>query len=572
MKSPIWIGGRIRAPFLVDEPVAFRPDLILWLDASRDQLLVADVLEADAPASALGEHLKSALAQNAKAPPSRVRVRDEASADAIRAMLPPEIPIEVGPTPELTAIAELMSKHMAGKGHPASYLENGRIPSAAVACMFREAEALHRLAPWRSLADSDVLEMDAPALGIAGACISIIGALEQNYGVLVFDSFDDFDEFGSRSPRGEGADGAPMDLGVEFLSLGFERGADVPEAIRREIAEHRWPVAGSRAYPLVWAVERDGHMRPLTARDMQVACAAAGGVAALVARHRRALAAQGARSVAETVTVETPEPFEVTLRFPHSALARELSPGEPPSDEARERAMERAVTQIRKFLDSPAIAALPEDWRDEAGFVCESLHRAKMDYVDGHWDGIAARHVVWFLLEHYPRKVSADARTIGRTPEILDRYFEWLGGEGLEPAPNVARLRERVARVREEFLGVAGDPEQFGPAKSFVMAMHAEGVDFSDEAAVTAFMEKHNRNLNARGRGRGDVRPKRAVRAKSGARTRIERGGGTRSAPSRGARSARRRWMPTAEHPAPGPDAACPCGSGKRYKRCCMPR
>ena len=49
MNSVTWIGGRIRAPFLVDDPTAFRPDLILWLDATRDQLLVADVLEPAAP-------------------------------------------------------------------------------------------------------------------------------------------------------------------------------------------------------------------------------------------------------------------------------------------------------------------------------------------------------------------------------------------------------------------------------------------------------------------------------------------------------------------------------------------
>ena len=109
----LWIGCRVRAPFLVEEPTPFRPDLILWLDASRDYLLIAEVLEPGSPASALGEQLKSALAR-AMALPSRVRVPDQVSADAIRAILPTEIPIDVGPTPELNAVVEDMGKHIAG--------------------------------------------------------------------------------------------------------------------------------------------------------------------------------------------------------------------------------------------------------------------------------------------------------------------------------------------------------------------------------------------------------------------------------------------------------------------------
>lgn len=510
MKSNIWVGGRILGPFLVEEPTAFRPDLVLWFDATRNRALAANVLAPDAPASALGEHLAIALQQNAKSLPSRVRVPDQASADAIRAVLPRGIPIEVGPTPELAAIAALMGDQLADEGQATSYLDQGRVPAEAVACMFREAAKLYRLVPWHALADSDVLQMDAPALGMTGACLSVLGALEQNYGVLVFDSFDVFDEFASRPPHREVSAHAIMDLGVEFLSLGFERRVDVAEPMRREIAEHGWPVAGPKAYPVILPVERDGGIRSVTARDMRVACAAAGGVAALVAHHGRALAAKVARPLVETVTIETPEPIEVTLRFPHGALDRELFTAAPPSDEELDQQMELALARIQRFLDSPVIAAQPEDSRADAGFVCESLHRAKLDFVDGRCDGFAARHVGWFLLEHFPRKVSADDSTVGRTPEILDRYFEWLGVEGLEPAPDVVRIRQRVTLLRDEFLGAAREAANFGPAKSFAMAMHAEGVDWRDESAVVAFMEKYNRSPGTRPRRRGKVRAKRA--------------------------------------------------------------
>ncbi|MBI4860167.1 MAG: SEC-C domain-containing protein [Candidatus Riflebacteria bacterium] len=34
----------------------------------------------------------------------------------------------------------------------------------------------------------------------------------------------------------------------------------------------------------------------------------------------------------------------------------------------------------------------------------------------------------------------------------------------------------------------------------------------------------------------------------------------------------RLRWEPSPEHQAPPPTAPCPCGSGRRYRKCCMRR
>ena len=34
----------------------------------------------------------------------------------------------------------------------------------------------------------------------------------------------------------------------------------------------------------------------------------------------------------------------------------------------------------------------------------------------------------------------------------------------------------------------------------------------------------------------------------------------------------RRAWVWTPDQPPPDPRGPCPCGSGKRYRKCCMPR
>jgi hypothetical protein len=38
------------------------------------------------------------------------------------------------------------------------------------------------------------------------------------------------------------------------------------------------------------------------------------------------------------------------------------------------------------------------------------------------------------------------------------------------------------------------------------------------------------------------------------------------------ARPTRVRWAPSPENPAPPPTAPCPCGSGRRYRKCCLRR
>lgn len=34
----------------------------------------------------------------------------------------------------------------------------------------------------------------------------------------------------------------------------------------------------------------------------------------------------------------------------------------------------------------------------------------------------------------------------------------------------------------------------------------------------------------------------------------------------------RLRWTPSADRPPPAPTAPCPCGSGRRYRKCCLKR
>ncbi len=62
---------------------------------------------------------------------------------------------------------------------------------------------LYRLAPWKTASDDQVLRVDIPALGVHGACLSIIGGLGESLGFVLFPSLAGYEAFvdgGGRAP------------------------------------------------------------------------------------------------------------------------------------------------------------------------------------------------------------------------------------------------------------------------------------------------------------------------------------------------------------------------------------
>ena len=148
------------------------------------------------------------------------------------------------------------------------------ISPAVVAEFFSAAELLHHVAPWKVASDSQVLRLDIPELGVDGACVSIIGALGESIGLLIFPSLTCFDAF-ARLASIPPDERRRIDLGTSWLALTFERGADLPASMRREVAAHGWPVADALSYPRVEHRDPDGIPRPLTERDLHIASACA---------------------------------------------------------------------------------------------------------------------------------------------------------------------------------------------------------------------------------------------------------------------------------------------------------
>jgi len=304
-----WVGGCLSPPFFItdrDEP--YRPGLVVWMELPDGLVLSQDVVAPENAEGAVGRALRAALERPLVGPqrrPDRVRVADASVVGELRAALGDGTPVEVAPTPELDALLQSMLESMSEHGEgeegqeEASYLEEGRIPPAALAELFRSAELLYGMAPWKVATDDRVLRMDIPALGVEGACVSIIGHLGESLGLLIFPSLAGYEAFG-RAAEDPLSDRFPVDLGTDWLSLSFERGADLPAGMRREVAEYGWPVADANAYPRVERRERDGASRPLVEREVRIAAACATSLVAFFVNHRAAFATVDPEPICES--------------------------------------------------------------------------------------------------------------------------------------------------------------------------------------------------------------------------------------------------------------------------------
>ena len=411
-----WIGGRLSPPiFIHDREEPYRPELVIWLAASSGLVIGQDAVAPEDAEGAVARVLLAALDRPLAGPkhrPDVIRVADHALAAEVRAAVADTIPVIVAPTPELDTVVESLIEWMPDSDESDSYFEGGRIPPEVVAELFTAAAHLYRTAPWKVVADTQVLRMDIPALGVEGACVSILGHLGESLGVLICPSLAGYEAFGRTAAGGalEGVGGGRVDLGTHSLSLNFVRGADLPVSMRREAATHAWPVAGPDAYPLVMGVERDGAFRPLVPRDLMIATVCAATLCCFFKAHRNRFALDTSEPVCGSYAFD-PHDIDVRFTFPYEAAR----PGEaaPPLESGGERAPHMALHELDISLTYEimefALARFGAAWRDyEKDFTDADV----VPELSAHW-----------AVYHY--------RIDGTT--ALDRYLEEYG-QRLPPA------------------------------------------------------------------------------------------------------------------------------------------
>jgi len=175
--------------------------------------------------------------------------------------------------------------------------------------------------------------------------------------------------------------------------------------------------------------------------------------------------------------------------------------------------------------------------------------------VGGTPEQLTERDAEEFLIDHIPRKVSAEDELIEQGPEALGAFFNWLASRGTIRPEVAAAARKRVSAIRNRFAVAARDPSRYGPAKRIFMQMKAEGVDVEDEVAVRDYVSRYNDRLTSSGSS--------TLRSSAAVIDKTPRPGRPKLSP---------RWIPAPGAVPPGKQSPCPCGSGRAYGKCCMPR
>ena len=445
-----WLGGLGSIPsYVMGEGEPYRPETLFWMGPSGAILGHA----MGKPGELVGlaaQHLRETIANpnvGSSHAPQRVRVASPELAEALRAGLD-GVEVVCAPTPEIDPVFAAMREGLSGGLAKRPEIEPTWLSEETgpeiVGAFFRAAAALFRAKPWKIVPDSaDAIAVTIESLGVRDAALSVIGQLGESMGFILFASFEDFKVFRDTASSKE-RDEAPR-MPRHFV-LQFERKTEQPASLQREIAAHRWEVAGAAAYPWLFINDEELIARPATGREVAIAEVISLALRALLAEKRALLAAwDGGPPVERKLLVRAHAgAVEVTLRAlfgqqvarPQSDLMAslfDLGQGGDAIDERARRELEEAL--ITKFADSPEAGALAH-----LG-ACDFLMDFAAHYFGATIATLGARDLREIVFEIVPRKVTLEPAQASSIIDELRALYSFLKREfGLQQADACLRV------------------------------------------------------------------------------------------------------------------------------------
>jgi len=98
-------------------------------------------------------------------------------------------------------------------------------------------------------------------------------------------------------------------------------------------------------------------------------------------------------------------------------------------------------------------------------FVVYSMLEWKAIYGDGRLDHWTVGDIHTYLLEHFPRKVSADRGLLGDTPSCVRDFVYFMSDRGTLAGEDSSVLADAAEEVFDEFLAANRDRRNWGLAK-----------------------------------------------------------------------------------------------------------
>jgi len=224
------------------------------------------------------------------------------------------------------------------------------------------------------------------------------------------------------------------------------------------------------------------------------------------------------------------------------------------SDEEREEILDKVYEWGAEFSKSRYFERLTEEQKQESEFLLTSFAEYMYSYeglTPEEWDEGGLEECCLYTL---PRKISAEESYFRAIAPVLSAFFSFLGEKELLKSESAANLARRVKEIDKQIIKNAADPRNWGPAKSFVMAAMRAGVDVMNQKEMDQFMVLYNLAL----REGVDVTNEREM-----TKFMAERPASLDDLENESAKK------PEHKRKKVGRNDPCPCGSGKKYKKCC---
>lgn len=204
------------------------------------------------------------------------------------------------------------------------------------------------------------------------------------------------------------------------------------------------------------------------------------------------------------------------------------------------RAKADARLMVAEFCKSAVAEAMPRELRNKAPFLVQELiynSLVQLGLSPHQWDESAMREL---LLDIMPRKLLTDFGDIEVLVPITETLLYWLHFEGGMTGKDA--LARTIHDWTDRVVAAGYDRKNWGPNKQFVMEALEAGLDPTDPQRMQAFQDELFRETD---KALSDLTP-------------------------RGKKQQDEPPIPIVEHRAKiARNAPCPCGSGRKYKKCC---
>ncbi len=199
-------------------------------------------------------------------------------------------------------------------------------------------------------------------------------------------------------------------------------------------------------------------------------------------------------------------------------------------DEDPDRALDEIEKEIngiyKKYTKCEIYKALTERQKEDSKFIITSFSEMIYNYYEQkpeNWNWRGASETCMYIM---PRKITAEKELFTSILPVMVSFLNFASETG--KIPNAKKIELRLPEIEGVILKNANDPNSWGMAKAFLSAAQEKGVDISDKDAMDRFLLDYNESL----------------------KTGIEPADNPHSTKA-------------------GRNEPCPCGSGKKYKKCC---